>query len=81
MKIDVTAKEIRVVEKDGRTCFEVDGEEYAPVRHGRWIREWNMRGDISDLVWSCSVCGMPKQLDTTKYCPNCGARMDGETDE
>lgn len=49
-----------------------------PVVHGRWVK-------VHDEVcyWlACSVCGeeIPKRFGTdyyTKYCPNCGARMDG----
>ena len=49
-----------------------------PVRHGRWVKP--------DL-WTkpvCSVCGEPCfglhgfSYETTDYCPNCGARMEGE---
>ena len=53
--------------------------EAEPVRHGRW--EW--RGGIP---W-CSNCGeMPPgysyegDVNTTPYCPNCGAKMDKEVD-
>lgn len=53
--------------------------EAAPVRHGRW--EW--RGGIP---W-CSNCGeMPPgysyegDVNTSLYCPNCGAKMDKEAD-
>lgn len=49
-----------------------------PVKHGRWEK--------LDL-WTkpvCSVCGEPCfglhgfSYETTTYCPNCGARMEGE---
>lgn len=47
----------------------------APVVHGRWIEH------IDDYEnWcECSVChgSSDSPLDTTPYCPNCGARMDG----
>lgn len=53
--------------------------EAVPVRHGEW-KEW----DDGDNTWSCSVCGNPFVLidgtpsgNEMKYCPNCGARMDG----
>lgn len=39
----------------------------APVAHGQWV------GVGYD---KCSVCG-GFELGRTKYCPNCGARMDG----
>ena len=56
----------------------------APVRHGRWI-ELAMKGE-----YKCSVCGRGSKSENTfqliptvywNYCPNCGARMDGEDDE
>ena len=49
-----------------------------PVKHGRW-------GKLD--LWTkpvCSVCGKPCfglhgfSYETTAYCPNCGARMEGE---
>lgn len=40
-----------------------------PVRHGHWVRN----GDWSE----CSLCG-ESGTSHIKYCPNCGAKMDGE---
>lgn len=48
----------------------------APVRHGRW--------EVVDAEeprrYGCSAC---KRLSwhMDNYCPNCGARMDGDSDE
>lgn len=42
-----------------------------PVKHGEW-EHLTMLADAR-----CSVCGN-MQFDDTKYCPSCGARMDGE---
>ena len=48
----------------------------APVVHGRWIEKPFLLGTSN----FCSVCdsfyGMPH--GKFNYCPNCGARMDGE---
>lgn len=51
----------------------------APVRHGRMVRHLAPYHD--DDYYSCTCCsgnfffaGAPYW----KYCPNCGARMDGE---
>ena len=50
----------------------------APVRHGRWVNE--------NFYTRCSVCGKMAIYDKygqeveSDYCPNCGARMDGDAD-
>lgn len=56
----------------------------APVVHGRWI--W-----ADDGYLRCSQCGQKAPVLTqyqdepmttaTDYCPNCGAKMDGEERE
>ena len=50
-----------------------------PVRHGKWIHE--VRYTIDSLhsyqQYRCSECGTT-YITNTKYCPNCGARMDGK---
>ena len=59
--------------------------EAAPVVHGRWIED-DARG-----CRCCSVCEFEVHDDAShvmfgdwriapKYCPNCGARMDGDGD-
>lgn len=51
----------------------------SPVRHGRWIY-----GEDIDI--QCSVCGADALTEgdyrqtRSNYCPNCGARMDGENE-
>ena len=54
----------------------------APVRHGRWEKQSGL--------YSCSECGMTCPYDVQadvieywacNYCPNCGAKMDGELNE
>ena len=50
----------------------------APVVHGRWY--W-LAYDANPKIgnWHCSVCNrIPKSLQKEDYCPNCGARMDGD---
>ena len=47
----------------------------APVQHGRWY--------VDGVYVVCSVCNsftlspIVKRLPTFKFCPNCGARMNG----
>ena len=48
-----------------------------PVRHGHWCWDGRFR--------ACSICGSYVEFTETlgashwKYCPNCGAKMDGGT--
>lgn len=60
--------------------------EAEPVRHGRWI------GAESQCGIGCPFCGTPvdefcNSIDyiyliyEPNYCPNCGAKMDGERKE
>ena len=52
-----------------------------PVRHGRWVKMDTTGRYDGENVWNCSVCGYPVGIWTvgSKYCPNCGAKMDGGT--
>jgi hypothetical protein len=54
----------------------------APVVHGYWINKTNpMRAVVEQRV-DCSTCGhifWHTSALSYNYCPNCGARMDGDT--
>lgn len=65
-----------------------DAEGYArglreAVKHGRWIPlEYDGFADGNPVwdLWECSECREEHSGDEdtlTPYCPNCGARMDG----
>lgn len=62
-------------------CQTVDAE---PVKHAHWIPDERETGEGSN-TYKCSACGeiqmiiegTPKE-NGWKYCPNCGAVMDGE---
>lgn len=41
------------------------------VKHGRWVFS------KSGLYWQCSECNVIS-LEHTNYCPECGAKMNGE---
>lgn len=51
------------------------------VVHGRWIMPTKI-GHRSFDIPHCSACdGVPCGVDeNTNYCPNCGAKMDGGTE-
>ena len=54
-----------------------------PVRHGRWIQ-----GKTVYAYHNCSLCKVPHKMQMScnvyvllKYCPHCGAMMDGGKDD
>lgn len=50
----------------------------APVKHGKWeLCFEDSRRQIEGN--KCSVCGYEYYGNKYFYCPNCGARMDGDT--
>ena len=58
----------------------IDTEEAEPVRHGKWKKSGNW-----GRVYKCDQCGNYLDFDGVNagrgganYCPNCGAKMDGE---
>ena len=56
--------------------------DYAPVVHGEWGEYEAPYGFPSLNGFPCSVCDM-HQVDIRGlyYCPNCGAKMDGNDDD
>ena len=62
----------------------VDAE---PVRHGKWVdSEAFKRPWFRHHIFECSVCRNTLDMDgvnagrgDANYCPNCGAKMDGES--
>lgn len=70
---------MRDVTNSIRNAPTIDAE---PVRHGRWLYNsyltvWYGHGEPPE--WVCSKCE-ERAYNTYDYCPNCGAKMDGEAD-
>lgn len=55
------------------------------VKHGEWIatHERTLFSNPDSITYVCSECGYTIYgiPSTTTYCPSCGARMEGDTDE
>lgn len=60
---------------DAYECFMEDVEEQpaadvVEVRHGTWIEDQEF--------FKCSECGYLTDYRLSKFCPDCGAKMDGK---
>lgn len=63
----------------------IPAADVAPVRHGRWNvsrTDYGWNGAEYPTHCKCSLCGreIPYQ-DQDRYCPNCGAKMQGDANE
>lgn len=58
----------------------VPAADVAPVVHGRWeMRPTGMATDTGpEYKAYCTVCNEPNKQYQPPFCPNCGAKMDGE---
>lgn len=61
------------IDSDIDALLNIPAADVVPVVHGRWVYPLGM-------AWSyvCSECGKSIGVIKHNYCPNCGARMDGE---
>lgn len=69
---------------DEEPCEELQSEfasapaaDVEPVRHGRW--EIYLDGD-EIMCSSCKATFLTEDGRGSRYCPNCGAKMDGEVE-
>ena len=60
--------------------YELPAADVAPVVHAEWV----VCGDGDNVPWMCSHCGKTTahkyKVMYGKYCPHCGAKMDGGAD-
>lgn len=66
-------RKLSIIQRDLLTMPAAD---VAPVVHGEWL----LRHEGYGHYWECSVCHTNPCIyvtEHTKFCPNCGAKMDG----
>lgn len=64
-----------------KTIDDLSVADVQEVRHGHPVvvctdYDWNESEEVP-IKWACSLCGCIFE-GVYKYCPRCGARMDGE---
>ena len=71
--IDELLNDFIVIPKDTKAA------DVQPVRRGKWI--WDSSPEFGNPYgsYACSECN-ERQAFKENYCPNCGARMDGDTE-
>ena len=71
-------------EKFEAAILKIQAADVAPVRHGRWV---DRIVDENEVIqpwmkrYYCSECLEGGNQSWFKFCPNCGAKMDGGADD
>lgn len=56
----------------------IPAADVAPVAHGRWVKHYRSGTTVAEgYVSTCCDMWNNRKSD---YCPNCGAKMDGDSD-
>lgn len=74
------------VQRVSALIYRQPAADVAPVVHGRMVEADRPIRDGKSKVygWECTVCKRFTRIpfvDSWNYCPNCGAKMDGDGDE
>lgn len=60
----------------------IPAADVVPVVHAHWMPQ-KENYEFKEAWMKCSACGYPvsRWTGNTNFCPNCGAKMDGEREE
>lgn len=81
MSVQSTTAGMMFVREFWNKVMDTPAADVAPVVHGRWINKTDINRALVEQRVDCSVCGhifWHTSALSYNYCPNCGARMDGE---
>lgn len=57
----------------------INKDDVVEVKHGKWIDKFiNLYGTKKFIGFRCTSCDLTNDCKSN-YCPNCGAKMDGQT--
>ena len=69
--------DVRAMEKLRRGLEKLPSEE----RVGKWTKKINADGRWDRVRYYCSACGGWNTYGQSRFCPNCGARMEREDED
>lgn len=80
-----TRSAYETVWKSARVLKKIPAADAVPVVHGRWDDSGRYTFPSGDVAVRCTNCGCALteseyHLNNWNYCPVCGAKMDGGTD-
>lgn len=84
---DALYKDIcRAYDECGDILEIIDKQPTIQPQKGRWLKDEEASSVHVEPIYVCSACNNmdawgDAERDTFKFCPNCGARMDGEIRE
>ena len=67
-------------EKFEAAILKIPAADVAPVRHGHWIGKGYVCGETEYQCSECKETEWRTSASRLKYCPFCGAKMDGGAD-
>lgn len=75
--VEIEGERGHKVRKEGYKVIVQSAADVAPVVHGEWVDN----GIPESILSGCSVCGYTCGAYKFNYCPNCGAKMDSESEK
>lgn len=60
--------------------YSIPAADVAPVVHARWVKDEESEWSCTNCRETVAICDSGRERTYRKpYCPNCGAKMDGES--
>lgn len=60
--------------------YSIPAADVAPVVHARWVKDEEGEWSCTNCLETVAICDSGRERTYRKpYCPNCGAKMDGES--
>lgn len=75
--INVEKEELIKALQYDRNQYEKGYKDAMRRKEGEWIKTYEPNDAEPFILWKCEICGLSERIKT-RYCPNCGAKMEVE---